>query len=59
MRAEAWAALWRDGQPPAIVIYPPAEDGGRRIRVDEHFVGLAYGMLDIVEREPSPALETS
>ncbi|MET9913549.1 hypothetical protein ABZZ74_43535 [Streptomyces sp. NPDC006476] len=41
--------------PQPVVIYPPAEDGGRRIRVDEHFVGLAYGMLDIVEREPSPS----
>ncbi|MEV5440651.1 hypothetical protein AB0K80_32305 [Streptomyces sp. NPDC052682] len=32
-----------------IVIYPPAEDGGRRVRVDGRFVGLAYGLLDIVE----------
>lgn len=32
-----------------IVIYPPAEDGGRRIRIDDQFVGMAYGLLDIVE----------
>ncbi|MGW0424646.1 hypothetical protein [Streptomyces sp. NPDC003015] len=32
-----------------VVIYPPAKDGGRRVRVDDRFVGLAYGMLDIVE----------
>ena len=32
-----------------IVIYPPASDGGRRVRVDGHFVGMAYGLLDIVE----------
>ncbi|MEU9735158.1 hypothetical protein [Streptomyces sp. NPDC048002] len=32
-----------------IVIYPPAVDGGRRVRVAEHFVGMAYGLLDIVE----------
>ncbi|GAB2713012.1 hypothetical protein [Streptomyces bullii] len=32
-----------------IVIYPPAEDGGRRVRVDGRFVGMAYGLLDIVE----------
>jgi len=32
-----------------IVIYPPAEDGGRRVRVDDRFVGLAYGLLDVVE----------
>ncbi|KUM74100.1 hypothetical protein J7F01_01325 [Streptomyces sp. ISL-22] len=32
-----------------IVIYPPAEDGGRRVRVDDRFLGIAYGLLDIVE----------
>jgi len=32
-----------------IVIYPPAEDGGRRVRVDDRFLGMAYGLLDIVE----------
>lgn len=32
-----------------IVIYPPAEDGGRRVRVDGRFVGMAYRMLDIIE----------
>lgn len=32
-----------------IVIYPPASDGGRRVRVDGHFVGMAYSLLDIVE----------
>ncbi|MEU5364249.1 hypothetical protein ABZ354_12295 [Streptomyces sp. NPDC005925] len=32
-----------------IVIYPPVADGGRRVRVDGHFVGMAYGLLDIVE----------
>ncbi|MFI0510849.1 hypothetical protein RKD19_007979 [Streptomyces canus] len=32
-----------------IVIYPPAEDGGRRVRVGDRFVGLAYGLLDVVE----------
>ncbi|MFJ8630461.1 hypothetical protein [Streptomyces sp. NPDC093568] len=32
-----------------IVVYPPAEDGGRRVRVDDQFVGMAYGLLDIVE----------
>jgi hypothetical protein len=33
----------------SVVIYPPAEDGGRRVRMDGRFVGLAYGLLDIVE----------
>ncbi|MDI9832980.1 hypothetical protein [Streptomyces sp. KAU_LT] len=32
-----------------IVIYPAADDGGRRVRVNEQFVGMAYGLLDIVE----------
>jgi hypothetical protein len=32
-----------------IVIYPPGEDGGRRVRVDDRFLGMAYGLLDIVE----------
>jgi len=32
-----------------IVIYPPAQDGGRRVRVNDQFVGMAYGLLDIVE----------
>ena len=32
-----------------VVIYPPAADGGRRVRVDEHFLGMAYGLLDIAE----------
>lgn len=32
-----------------VVIYPLAEDGGRRVRLGDRFVGLAYGLLDIVE----------
>ncbi|MFJ3229783.1 hypothetical protein [Streptomyces sp. NPDC086787] len=32
-----------------VVVYPPAEDGGRRVRVGEQFVGMAYTLLDIVE----------
>jgi hypothetical protein len=32
-----------------IVIYPLASDGGRRVRVNDHFIGMAYGLLDIVE----------
>ncbi|MFC8342627.1 hypothetical protein [Streptomyces sp. NPDC057280] len=31
-----------------VVIYPPAEDGGRRVRISGHFVGIAYGVLDVV-----------
>ncbi|OIJ68077.1 hypothetical protein [Streptomyces mangrovisoli] len=32
-----------------VVIYPPADDGGRRVRLGEHFVGLAYTLLDVAE----------
>jgi hypothetical protein len=30
-----------------VIIYPPAEDGGRRVRIGDHFVGIAYGITDI------------
>ncbi|BFO17933.1 hypothetical protein SHKM778_43210 [Streptomyces sp. KM77-8] len=33
----------------SIVIYPPGEDGGRRVRAGERFLGMAYGPLDVVE----------
>ncbi|MFI6014157.1 hypothetical protein ACIBAG_36090 [Streptomyces sp. NPDC051243] len=32
-----------------VVVYPPAEDGGRRVRADEHFLGMAYGLLDVAD----------
>ncbi|GAA3290556.1 hypothetical protein [Streptomyces cinereospinus] len=32
-----------------IVIYPPGGDGGRRVRADDRFLGMAYGLLDVVE----------
>ncbi|WP_405724779.1 hypothetical protein OG885_01695 [Streptomyces sp. NBC_00028] len=31
-----------------VVVYPPSADGGRRVRIGEHFVGIAYGLLDVV-----------
>ncbi|AVH60034.1 MULTISPECIES: hypothetical protein [Streptomyces] len=34
---------------PPVVIYPPGEDGGRRVRVGAEFVGMAYTILDVVE----------
>lgn len=30
-----------------VIVYPPAEDGGRRVRIGDHFVGIAYGVMDI------------
>ncbi|MEU4463787.1 MULTISPECIES: hypothetical protein [unclassified Streptomyces] len=32
-----------------VVVYPPAADGGRRVRVDDQFLGIAYGPLDVAE----------
>ncbi|WP_371103227.1 hypothetical protein [Streptomyces sp. PU_AKi4] len=32
-----------------IVIYPPGADGGRRVRDGARFLGMAYGLLDVVE----------
>ncbi|WP_409468415.1 hypothetical protein [Streptomyces sp. HC307] len=30
-----------------VVIYPPDEDGGRRVRVDGEILGRAYSVQDI------------
>ncbi|MGN5376964.1 hypothetical protein ACQ4WX_02945 [Streptomyces lasalocidi] len=30
---------------PKVVVYPPADDGGRRVRVGSRFVGMAYTLL--------------
>ncbi|MFD0555294.1 hypothetical protein ACFQ0X_43545 [Streptomyces rectiviolaceus] len=32
---------------PPVVIYPPDEDGGRRVRVDGTILGRAYGVQDV------------
>lgn len=32
-----------------VVVYPAAEDGGRRVRVGEAFLGMAYSLLDVAE----------
>ncbi|GJF25713.1 hypothetical protein [Streptomyces sp. HO565] len=34
---------------PAIVVYPPVQDGGRRVRFDGAFLGMAYTLIDIAE----------
>lgn len=31
----------------SVTVYPPTEDGGRRVRIGEQFVGIAYGVTDI------------
>jgi hypothetical protein len=30
-----------------VAVYPPTEDGGRRVRIDGHFVGIAYSVRDV------------
>ena len=30
-----------------VVVYPPADDGGRRVRIGDHFAGIAYRALDV------------
>ncbi|MDX3365010.1 hypothetical protein PV387_03050 [Streptomyces sp. ME02-6987-2C] len=32
---------------PSVVIYRPAEDGGRRVRVDGGILGRAFGVQDV------------
>ncbi|MEV5788573.1 hypothetical protein [Streptomyces sp. NPDC052192] len=32
-----------------VVVYPPTADGGRRVRLHQGFVGMAYTFLDIAE----------
>ncbi|MEU3830749.1 MULTISPECIES: hypothetical protein [unclassified Streptomyces] len=31
------------------VVYEPAEDGGRRVRLGDRFLGMAYTLLDVAE----------
>jgi hypothetical protein len=32
-----------------VVVYPPAQGGGRRVRVDGAILGTAYGEADLLE----------
>ncbi|AVH57789.1 MULTISPECIES: hypothetical protein [Streptomyces] len=32
-----------------VIVYPPGEDGGRRVRMDGEILGRAYGLRDIAE----------
>jgi hypothetical protein len=32
---------------PRIVVYPPSETGGRRVRVDGEILGTAYSLHDL------------
>ncbi|MFB7597228.1 hypothetical protein [Streptomyces sp. NPDC056160] len=33
--------------PPPVIVYPPDEAGGRRVRVDGTILGLAYSVQDV------------
>ncbi|MFI1723899.1 hypothetical protein [Streptomyces sp. NPDC020489] len=33
---------------PPVIVYPPDEEGGRRVRVDGTILGRAYSVQDIV-----------
>ncbi|MEU9796892.1 hypothetical protein AB0E27_41215 [Streptomyces sparsogenes] len=32
-----------------VVVYPPAEGGGRRVRVNAEIYGTAFGLSDLLE----------
>ncbi|MFF6829616.1 hypothetical protein [Streptomyces longwoodensis] len=32
---------------PRVVVYPPSETGGRRVRVDGEILGTAYSLHDV------------
>ncbi|MEV7154881.1 hypothetical protein AB0N77_09680 [Streptomyces misionensis] len=34
---------------PAVIVYPPDEDGGRRVRIDGEISGRAFDLADVVE----------
>lgn len=34
---------------PLVVVYPPDEDGGRRVRAAGEILGRAYSLADLVE----------
>ncbi|MDX3634318.1 hypothetical protein PV728_29455 [Streptomyces europaeiscabiei] len=36
-------------QGPLVVVYPPDEDGGRRVRAGGEILGRAYNLRDLVE----------
>lgn len=33
---------------PAVIVYPPDEEGGRRVRVDGTILGRAFRLRDVV-----------
>ncbi|MFI1701982.1 hypothetical protein ACH419_39380 [Streptomyces bobili] len=33
--------------PPRVIVYPPTETGGRRVRVDGTILGMAFSLHDL------------
>ncbi|MFF7096383.1 hypothetical protein ACFY9A_28910 [Streptomyces rubradiris] len=43
---------------PVVIVYPPDEEGGRRVRVDGEISGRAFGLKDVVEFLRRAGLDT-
>nr|WP_318206156.1 hypothetical protein [Streptomyces sp. SCL15-4] len=43
---------------PVVIVYPPDEQGGRRVRVDGEISGRALGLKDVVEFLRRAGLDT-
>lgn len=43
---------------PVVIVYPPDEDGGRRVRIDGEISGRAFSLADVVEFLRRAGLET-
>lgn len=41
-----------------VIVYPPDESGGRRVRIDGTILGRAFGVTDIAEFLRRAGLET-
>ncbi|MHA4776045.1 hypothetical protein L1085_016235 [Streptomyces sp. MSC1_001] len=38
-----------DEEKPLVVVYPPDDQGGRRVRIDGQISGMAYSLADVIE----------
>ena len=43
---------------PAVIVYPPDEQGGRRVRIDGEISGCAFSLADVVEFLRRAGLDT-
>lgn len=42
---------------PTVIVYPPDEDGGRRVRVDGEILGRAFSLRDVAAFLQTAGLE--